>query len=461
MVKIITLFIIFNFLPFLVLTMEGQNCIINNINRKKGKIRMNIISIGQGITLCLLPSEKFKTNYISVNFINKLSINDVALNALIPNVLKRGCEEYKDLFTINKRLDELYGATFDTLIRKKGDAQIISFSIEFLKNELAFDNDDVLNNSLDFLFKIIYKPLIKNEIFDNDFVEQEKKNLIDFINSQINDKRTYAITRCIEEMCKNEAYGINEYGKIEDVQKITPKSLFESYKKLIDNSQILIFFEGICNEQILKDKIKENTIQKRREKFVTDVLFDKKDVKYIAQELDVNQGKLTLGFRLGKIENVKDIIDYALLNTIFGGSPHSKLFENVRERLSLCYYCASRIEKHKCIMLVYSGVEDKNKDLAYNEILAQLNEIKNGNISNNEFEAAKKSLKNLYISSEDSIVLTEDFYIGQYLLNYNLSPAGTAEMIEKVTIQNIVDKANNIYLDTVYFLKGKSEENMQ
>lgn len=424
-------------------------------------MRMKIISIGQGVTLCLLPNDKFKTNYFSINFINKLTENDVSLNALIPNVLIRGCEKYNNLLTINKRLDELYGAEFNTSIRKKGDAGIISFSIEFLKNELAFDNDNVLNDSVDFLFQIINKPFLINGIFDNDYVEQEKKNLIDLINSQINDKRTYAITRCIEEMCKNEAFGINEYGKVENVQAITSIALYESYKKLINNSQILLFFEGVCNEKILIDKITENTKQNNSEKFVTDISFVQKDIKNITEELDVNQGKLTLGFRLKKIENAKDIVDYALFNTIFGGSPNSKLFENVRERLSLCYYCASRIEKHKCIMLVYSGVEEKNKDLAYQEILAQLNEIKNGNIRDEEFTAAKKSLKNLYISSEDSIAQTEDFYIGQYLLNYNLSPAETAKMIEDVTVQDIVDKANNIYLDTVYFLKGKSEENMQ
>ncbi len=416
---------------------------------------MKIVSIGQGITLCLLPNEKFKTNYFSVNFINKLTDKDVALNALIPNVLIRGCEKYRDLLSINKRLDELYGATFNTFIRKKGDAQIVSFSIEFLKNELAFDNDDVLYNSLDFLFQIIDKPLLVNEAFDNNFVEQEKKNLIDFINSQINDKRTFAIIRCIEEMCKNEAYGIYEYGKIENVENISSNSLYESYIKLLKNSQMLIFFEGICNEKILIKKINENIEQNNSQKFSTDILLKKQDLKNIVQELDVNQCKLTLGFRLGKIENPKDIVEYALLNTIFGGSPHSKLFENVREKLSLCYYCASRIEKHKCIMFVYSGVEEKNKDLAFNEILAQLNEIKKGNITNIEFMAAKKSLKNLYISSEDSVAQTEDFYIGQYLLNLNLSPAGTANMIDTVSIQDIVNKANMIYLDTVYFLKGK------
>lgn len=420
---------------------------------------MKIINLSKGITVCLVNSDKFKTNFISVNFINALNKQTASQNALIPFVLKRGNESFKNLTEINERLNELYGASVNVGVRKKGDNQIISISTEFVDNSFAIDNEDIFKSITDFFISIIKNPILKENAFLSEYVEQEKKNLIDLIKSQINDKKSYAVNRCVEEMCKDEAYGVNEFGDIGEVSKINAVSLYESYQNLISNSKIFVFCEGQFEEEKLTEVFKNNFSSHSLMDIETKIIPNVTQPKEIVETLDVNQGKLTLGFRINLPLNEEQNIKIALFNEIFGGSPNSKLFENVREKLSLCYYCASKIERHKRIMIVYSGVENANKDLAFNEILSQLEEIKKGNITDFEMDAAKKSLYNKYISSEDSVMQTEDWYLGQYLSNGNISTLDAAKMLENMNVNDIVEVANSVTLDTVYFLKGNEGKN--
>lgn len=419
---------------------------------------MKLIRIADGVDLCLLKSEKFKTNYFSINFINFLSRDTVAQNALIPLVLKRGCKPYPDLLSVNRRLDELYGAILNTSIRKMGENQVVSISLEFLDNAFTINNEDIYKECLDFVAAIVKEPVTENSAFKEDFVEQEKKNLIDIINSQINDKKNYAIIRCYEEMCRGEAFEINEHGNTDTVSKITSSELYAQYNNFINNSRIIVFFEGSCDEARLTDTVKAIFDGKREPAYgKTQVITKAEKVTECIEEIDVNQGKLSLGFRTGLTASDDDFVKLALFNVLYGGSPNGKLFENVRERLSLCYYCSSRLEKHKGLMIVYSGIENDKKDVAFKEIMAQLEEIKNGNIKETELDAAKKSLINLYLSSEDSVPMTEDFYIGQLLVDKNLSPKETAAKVSSITAQELSELAKQITLDTVYFLKGREE----
>lgn len=419
---------------------------------------MKIINISNGLTLCIVDSNKFKTNFISVNFINPLNKQTASKNALIPFVLKRGSESFKNLTEMNERLNELYGASLNVGVRKKGDEQIISVSAEFIDNSFAIDNEDIFKAITDFFIAVIKNPLLKDNAFLSEYVEQEKKNLTDLIKSQINDKKTYAVSRCIEEMCKDEAYGVNELGDIEEVSKINEVSLYEAYQNLINNSKIFVFCEGQFEEEKLVALFKNSFNSNTQMDTQTKIIPKASESKEIVETLEVNQGKLTLGFRMDLPQNEEQNIKIALFNEIFGGSPNSKLFENVREKLSLCYYCASRIERHKRIMIVYSGVENANKDLAFSEILKQLDEVKKGNITDFEMDAAKKSLYNKYISSEDSVTQTEDWYLGQYLSKGSISTLDAAKMLENISINDIKDVANAVTLDTIYFLKGNEEK---
>jgi predicted Zn-dependent peptidase len=260
-------------------------------------------------------------------------------------------------------------------------------------------------------------------------------------------------------MCKDEAYGLNEFGNIEEVSKISEDSLYKSYQNLINNSEIFVFCEGDFDTKKLTELFKNNFASDTKSDMQTKIIPRASVAKEITEILEVNQGKLTLGFRMDLPLNEEQNIKIALFNEIFGGSPNSKLFENVRERLSLCYYCASRIERHKRIMIVYSGVENANMDLAKNEILHQLEEIKKGNITDFEMDAAKKSLYNKYISSEDSVMQTEDWYLGQYLSNGSISTLDAAKTLENINIDDIINVANSLSLDTVYFLKGNEAKN--
>ena len=415
---------------------------------------MKSINIANGINLISQQDDKFKTNFLSVNFLIPLKEKDASFNSLLHNVLKKGCAAYPDIKSINMRLEELYGASFNSNIKKMGEAQILSFTIEFIKNEFSL-GDDILKDCASFLKEIIFNPKLVNNAFDSVITSKEKKNLVDFINSQMNDKRSYAVSRCHELMCENETYGISEYGKISEVESITPSELYEHYIDLLKSSQILIFTKGNIDEKVITTLFSDSF--KNRDCIVTlsnNVNCNIEKIREFTEKMPVNQGKLTLCFRTGVSASDNNFPVLSLFNCLYGGSPTSKLFENVREKLSLCYYCSSMLEKHKGLMTVYSGVEDKNKDTAYNEILAQLENIKNGDITENELEAARKALINTYKTIDDSFNMSLLYNLGQYLSGTNITPEEFTNSLQNVRKDEIISIAQSIKLDTVYFLSG-------
>lgn len=420
---------------------------------------MNIIDVSDGVKLCFIPTEKFKTNLITVNLEVPLKKETASSNSLISMVLKRGTKSFSSLTDINKELEDMYGASLYTGVKKKGDVQIISFAIEFLDKSAINSGEDLNERSITLLSEILFSPDLENGVFKKEFVESEKRNLIDLINSRINDKRSYAISRCFEEMCKDEAYGIYEYGDVKLVAEITPESLYKAYLNLIKTSEITVFCIGRYNEPNFTEKIKSMFNLNRDPITLKNEVIKKADkIKEVNEKIDVEQAKLSLGFRTGVTINDGNTAALSLFNTIYGGSPNSKLFENVREKLSLCYYCSSRIEKHKGLMIVYSGIESKNKEKAEHEILNQLEIIKKGEISDSEFDAAKKSLIDAYKSASDSMPSMEDWYVGQLLAGKAVSLEEEAKEVEKVTKDEIIEISKNVTLDTVYLLSSKASD---
>ena len=310
------------------------------------------IEIKKGIKLNVIQTNKFKTNLIAIMLTTKLDRENVTKNALIPAVLRRGTKTLKTQEEINKKLEEMYGASLDCGLDKTGDNQVLKFYIETVNDEfLPQNSEDMLKKSLEQIFEFVFNPYLENDGFKKEYVEQEKENLKQIIEGKIDNKARYALDRCIEEMYKNQPYGLYKYGYIEDMENINEKNLYEHYKKLISNCKIDIFVSGIVDEE-LENIIKENeNIKKLQDRIPEynkiEISAKKSEKENVVQEsMEVTQGKLIIGMDLD-VDNEDLRYDIMIYNCIFGGSANSKLFQNVREKASLAYTASSSYYRFK------------------------------------------------------------------------------------------------------------------
>lgn len=414
------------------------------------------INLGKNINLTLIPQSKFKSNLVSLYIQRVLDRNEVTKNALIPEIITSGCEKYQSTREISKVKDNLYGASVFGDSSKRGERQVISFKI-ISTNERYLD-EKIFNDVIEFFNEIINNPLVIDGGFKKEYIDIEKRNLKDRIQGIINDKSLYALERTFEEMCKDEKFSISEYGYEEDLEHITPESLYNHYKEILRTSPIDIVVEGDFNKEevvnIIREKFnfeRDNIIEIPREKFKKEV----KEVKIIEDKMDITQGKLVIGYRTNI--DFKDTQKYYSLlvgSNVLGGGPHSKMFINIREKESLCYYIYSSVEKYKGIMFISSGIECQNYDKTVQLVKEQINSIKNKEITQEEIQSSKKALINSIKSVSDSIGGMSDFYFAQGLSDSNMTLEEMIQHIENVTIDSISEAFEGLELDTVYFLRN-------
>ena len=413
--------------------------------------------IKNGVRLNVIRTDKFKTNYISVNFLTSLEAETAAKKALLPQVLKRGTQSYPDMAAMTKYCDMLYATYIGTRNYKRGETQIFGFCANMLDNKYVKDGTDILGGTLSLIREIIFRPVLENGIFRTDYVESEKVNLADAIRAKINNKNSYAIWRCQEEMCRGEKFAVQDTGTADEVMAITPKALYDFYLDVINHSAIEIFFVGSCDEEALVGALRElfAPIQCAAD-FVpsTEIIRSAGEVREFTEDQPVTQGKLSMGFRTGMSLSDSDYHKFIMFVEIYGGSPSAKLFMNVREKYSLCYYCSARPEALKGIMIVASGIEVSNKQKAQDEILVQLDAMKNGDFTDEEINSAKISLKDSYRSVGDSAESYESWYIGRLLAGIDTSPEEASAMIDTVSREDIIEAARGVTLDIIYFLNG-------
>ncbi len=414
------------------------------------------INLAKGVTLNVINTDLFKSDYMSVSFALPLSAQNASKGALLPLILTRGTVAHPTMASISEELDMLYASTINTRCLKKGEVQFFGFNLNILNNRYAPDGTDVLLGTLNLLHEVIFQPLLENGAFVADYLETEKENLCDRINAEINNKISYAVTRAKEEMCKNEAYGVNALGTVESVMAVNANELYKYYKSVISDARVEIFFVGQFDEAV-EEKIRKALPFCDRTPEALDTRVIRRadgEVNNVVENQPVTQSKLSLGFRTGKVLLDGDYYKFVMFNEVYGGSPSSKLFMNVREKLSLCYYCRSIPEPQKGVMIVTAGIETENKQLAQDEILAQLKACADGNITEEELEAARKSVLNAYKEIYDNPEGLESWYTGRLLAGLCDSPEEAAEKINNVGIQDIVECASAITLDTVYFMKA-------
>lgn len=416
------------------------------------------IEIKKGIKLNVIQTNKFKTNLIAIMLTTKLDRENVTKNALIPAVLRRGTKTLKTQEEINKKLEEMYGASLDCGLDKTGDNQVLKFYIETVNDEfLPQNSEDMLKKSLEQIFEFVFNPYLENDGFKKEYVEQEKENLKQIIEGKIDNKARYALDRCIEEMYKNQPYGLYKYGYIEDMENINEKNLYEHYKKLISNCKIDIFVSGIVDEE-LENIIKENEnikkLQDRIPEYNKIEISAKKSEKenYVQESMEVTQGKLIIGMDLD-VDNEDLRYDIMIYNCIFGGSANSKLFQNVREKASLAYTASSSYYRFKNNIFINCGIEIKNYDKALEIIKQQIENMKNGDFTEEEVENAKNGIIASIKTIDDEQDTEITYFFSQELSNSKCNIEQYMNNIKAVTREKVIDIANKVSINTVYFLK--------
>ena len=417
--------------------------------------KMNIVDLGDGVSLGLVKNTKFKSNLISIYFQRQLDRKEVTRISLLTNLLQVATNKYPSMKAISQKLDSLYGLSMNLGLSKHGEKLIISLKLLSISDRYL--DQPVFEDVIDFASEILLNPLVVDGQLNPDKLDLEKKNLEEEIGSKINDKRNYANLRCIEHMCKDELYSIDHIGYIEDLDSISAKDIYETYKDLISTSRIFIMVEGDFDEDKVRDlciekfKFERSNVQNLSRE---DYGYMSNPIRYFEEDMATSQGKLVIGLRTGV-----DYMDYdryyslMLANSILGGVPHSKLFNNVREKESICYYASSNLEKTKGLMFISSGIDIENYDRAIELIRRELEDIRQGNISQLELDNAKKSLINSLKAIGDSIVSDVEFTYNQYISGSKLTVEDVIGYVEKVDIDMIIESMKDVKEDTVFFLK--------
>ncbi len=420
---------------------------------------METIKVNDNISLHYIDMKKLKTNVVGMYIRRPLSEDEASKNAVLSCVLKNGCNKYPSTLKITKHLQSLYGASLNSGVIKNGDNQIIFFDSETISDKYAPENEKLTNELLDLLLNVIFKPLLENSQFNPEIVEREKKTVCNRIDSLINDKRTYAQLRCTEEVCKGDAFAITKFGTKDAVAKINENNLYSHYENIISSSQIDIFICGDANLKDAQTLISNFTKNLEFKKAIipeSNIIKPIKDTNHITDKLDVTQGKLSIGFTTGINAKSPDYPALVVANSIFGSGTHSKLFNNVREKLSLAYYASSSLNKYKGLMFVDAGIEFDNFEKAYNETISQLDALKNGEISNEELTFSKSTIINALNSYYDDQRYMQMYALDCLYLGLDCDIEKYKRDIESVSVDDILRVCGNISQNTVYFLAGKS-----
>ena len=422
----------------------------------------NTLELKQGIKMHLINSKAYKTDLSCVFLTTALTRENVTYNALIPFLLRRGTNSFKDQYIINQKLDNMYGASLNLGVDKYGDNVVLKFYIESINNEYAFDSENILKESINMLIDIVFNPLKKDGKLNEEFLEVEKDNLRKVIESKIDDKDSYALDSCISSMYGENGFGLYKYGYLEDIENITIDSITEYYNNLIDNAKIDIFVSGNINAEEVKKYVEENEninlLKPRIENYKLNNEFTESKEKVekpkeIFEQMNVTQGKLVIGLDiLEKVDNFQATA--IMFNSILGDGANSMLFQNVREKEGLAYSARSSFVKQKLNIFIRCGIQIENYNKALEKIKEQLENIKNGNFTEENIENAKtyliSGIKNIKEEQDTEIV----FYIGQEISKTNLEPDEYINRIKDVKKEDIVNFAKLIQINTIYFLKN-------
>lgn len=419
---------------------------------------MTMQNIAEGIRFCSVKTDKFKTCRVNISLAMPLDKNASA-RAILPFMFSRRCAKYPDYTSLNRVLDELYGAAVSAGVLKRGEAQVISFSMSAIDDRFALDGDKVALECTKLLADMIFDPLTEGESFPENIIEQEKRLLVEAIENEQNDKRRYAMLRCEQLMFADEAYGINRFGSVEDVKALTPDVVYAAWRDVLEKATVQITMVSSMDPQPIVDLIREkfSEIERHPVDIKTQFVSGLPKPEYISESMPLKQGKLVMGFRTGMRSEDDMMPAMKVAVDIFGGGTYSKLFSVVREKMSLCYYCSAALFNSKGIVMVQSGIEDANEEKAKNEIINQLRLTAEGEFTDEDFSSSIKSLTDSILGNSDTPEEITAWYASQILRNELKAPETYAKEIGSVDRAEVVRAAKTIMLDTIFMLKSSGE----
>lgn len=411
-----------------------------------------------GYSLTTIKTDKFKTNLISVSFQSEINRETVTKRSLLPYVLRSATEKYPSKKEINTYLESLYGASLSTTVEKRGQTHNIKFYLSLANEKFLGNREPLLEEGVELLKDVILKPLVIDGGFKEQVVEIEKRLLKEYIESIYDDKVSYALQKLVENMCEGETFSFNSIGYVDDLEQINGQTLMETYEQMLNENQVNITVVGDIDHDKVYEIFKNHFDFAHRSVNLQVVDHQDKEieeVKVVKEEQDISQGKLNIGYRTHTRIGDEDYLPLLVFNGMFGGYAHSKLFMNVREKASLCYYCASRLDNYKGVMYVYSGIESQNYEKALKIIDEQLKDMVAGNFTDKEIDLAKKSLINSKLESMDQASGMMAHEALNKLLPTPLTVEEWVNQVNSVTAEQIVSVAKKIKEDTIFFLTGK------
>ena len=413
-----------------------------------------------GVTLRCCPDHRFKQGCLSIQFVRPMCREEAVLNAIIPAVLLRGTEKHPDLRAITQQLDALYGASVSTMVRRVGDYQTTGLYCGFMDDRFALPGDRVMEPMMEFLGELLLQPLTTQDGFMPEIMDSEKKNLIATIESERNDKRHYAMGQLLRSMCKGDSFSVPRLGEKEQVAAITPASAYNHYRRILRESRVELFYVGSAPaEQVARllmpilEQIDRNYVNLPGQK----PFCGPAQGENLTEQMEVTQAKLCMGFTTPLTNRSEDFAAMQVFNTLFGAGMTSKLFMNVREKLSLCYSIGSSYYGSKGLVTVAAGIDAAQKELASAEILRQLDACRNGDITPEELAAAKEAILSALRATHDSPGAIEGFYATAALSGMAMTHPQYVQAVSRVEREQVVAAARSVTLHTTYFLKGVEE----
>ncbi|MGM9590166.1 MAG: EF-P 5-aminopentanol modification-associated protein YfmF [Faecousia sp.] len=412
-----------------------------------------------GMTLRCCRDSRFKQGCLSFQIIRPMCETENAMNALLPSVLLRGTNRHGDLRAITQRLDELYGASVSAVVRRVGDYQTTGFYCSFMDDRFALPGDRVLEPMIAFLEELLLDSPLENDGFLPGFVDSEKKNLIATIESELNDKRAYAMGKLLKTMCREDTFGLPRLGETDQVAAIDPISLHNHYRTILRESLIQIFYVGSAEGQQVADLLRPMLAQLDRNYVNLDAQTGFHDCAgtSLTETMEVSQGKLCMGFVTPITNRMPQFPAMQMLNTIFGSGMTSKLFMNIREKMSLCYSIGSGYYGTKGIVTVSAGIDFEKEEVTRQEVLRQMAACQAGDISEEELTAARQAILSSLRATHDSPSAIEGYYATAALSGMTMTPDQYMAAIASVTKEQVVAAANSLTLHTTYFVKGESQ----
>ena len=417
-------------------------------------------NLSEGVGLTCVTTPRFKRSVLRAVLLLPLGGEDAALRACLPQVLRRGTARLTDLSALGAELDTLYGARIESAVRKEGENLCIGFLSDCIDEACVPDADSLTARVVRLLAELLCDPYLPDGLFCADYVAGESRALADRIAALKNDPRSWAMRRLTEIMCENERYGASALGTADGAQRITPESLYRAYRDALASARIELFYCGSRTPDEMEALFRETPLVTSRSGALytphTDMIAAPAAApRTVIEEEQVTQGKLSLGFRTGGAWLGSDTAPaFWAFQTVFGGSTSSRLFLNVREKKSLCYYASAQFVTSKGLMLVSSGIQNRNFDAARDEILHQLEECRSGGITDAELETARKTLANGWRAMLDDPLTLERYWLGQAAAGLLIPPEKRIEQISAVTREQATAAAQNAALDTIYFMKG-------